>query len=750
MSDFVKDKLKEWNLQGLIPQFEAEEITEESFLILEEKDIDKLIDKVGPRRIFIMKHKEFCQSQAEPSTSACRTPPATKKGRKRSAHANKTAENEKAKKKSRTGENHHDTVLATSEEAKMLTEVKEIMKNVCGKLDKETDTELNAFLKGEIKDLETPRKETVGVFGKTGAGKSFLINAIIGAKNLLPSGKVTACTSVVTKVEANEGSSDYVAEIEFISKKEWDDELWSLLMISIDGKCDDGGKISALYREGIQRSYEELKQDKHFKSLPEFLSSTKKELRCATASQLSAQLVKFTKHDKSGRQYWPLVKCVTIKAPRVHDLLEYVTLMDLPGTGDCNPHRNRMWKEYVGSCSTVWIVTEINRAASEKEAWDIFEDTINLIGNGGECQRIIFICTKSDDSGKGCRLVAVMSQPTTTGGATAETTPTQTDRSPHHGHKARNRTPSHPGQDSPQDGTPCRQANKPEVCRILEQIKEAEVDKIRRSIDEAYKAFETRIEEGVEKSLQSYEKDMRKTILDSKGKKDQGFHKKLRSLVVNGGIYKPADKEKRTIDINEILASHLRESIDKKFMETFPNDRSRGPFNGAISKFTLGTERLAEKYTDVSLHLTFLRSEEEKLKMQLRDEITERKKEIYNTLQESIKETMQPCYQDAAKETGTGSLQRMRDKIEKHLQDSKSTMFNKAKDDMLHKMRDLREWILGTVNYKMENAIKLSLKTGDDSLPDVSEEYDKVKKYYEELRARETCSQQSIQQVPEP
>lgn len=67
--------------------------------------------------------------------------------------------------------------------------------------------------------METPRKEMVGVFGKTGAGKSSLINAIIGAKNLLPSGRVTACTSVVTKVEANEGHSDYVAEIEFITKK---------------------------------------------------------------------------------------------------------------------------------------------------------------------------------------------------------------------------------------------------------------------------------------------------------------------------------------------------------------------------------------------------------------------------------------------------------------------------------------------------------------------------------------------------
>lgn len=35
----------------------------------------------------------------------------------------------------------------TLAEAKMLTEVKAIMKNVCDKLDQQTDTELSAFLK---------------------------------------------------------------------------------------------------------------------------------------------------------------------------------------------------------------------------------------------------------------------------------------------------------------------------------------------------------------------------------------------------------------------------------------------------------------------------------------------------------------------------------------------------------------------------------------------------------------------------
>ncbi|KAM6957242.1 nuclear GTPase SLIP-GC-like [Aplochiton taeniatus] len=122
----------------------------------------------------------------------------------------------------------------------------------------------------KISAAETNKQELVGVFGKTGAGKSSLINAVLGEKDLLPSGGITACTSVVVKVEANMINSKYMAEIEFITK------------------------------------------------------------------------------------------------------------------------------ELLGSVSAVWIVSDTNRAASEKEPWEILNSTISLMGNGGECRSISFICSKSD------------------------------------------------------------------------------------------------------------------------------------------------------------------------------------------------------------------------------------------------------------------------------------------------------------------------------------------------------------------
>ncbi|XP_029924004.1 nuclear GTPase SLIP-GC-like [Myripristis murdjan] len=755
------------------------------------------------------------KSKAGPSSRDCRTPPEKDKGKRKSARSDQPDQTELAKKKSRTSEQSCDAAMGTGA---VLTEVKKTMREVGDRLDEQVNTELKAFLRDEINDLEKGRKETVGIFGKTGAGKSSLINTIIGEKDLLPTGSMTACTSVVTKVEANMSSCKYEAEIEFITKKEWDDELWFLLMNNnpedpdeednndaVDDDCDDheddddggddgdDGKILALYGKDIRKTLEELMDVKHFREIPEFLRSTKKELKSDTAADLSARLKRFTRHDEDneeGGQYWPLVKCVTIKVPRrpgVPDLLEHVTLMDLPGTGDRNQHRNKMWKEFVGSCSTVWIMAEMNRVMAETEAWDILSNTANLMGNGGECQRIVFICTKSDDTGMSKRSTEEKREDIFKRNKRAKEKVMKEFKKQEHIKK-------HLSDDSDDffqvftvsskefEKADCLQKaetelpklqeflqslndhqsktsnyvsgaygilsliqgakrgemahHKREVCRLLEQTRTAQVQKMCRSMEEAYEGLETCLSQGVQKSQQSYEKDMKKAILDNKGNRAKGFHKKLKSLVGNGGIYKPVNKRKQTININEILASHMKNCIDRKFKEIFPNVRSHGAFKGAISKFTLHTERLADRYKDVSLHLRFLKSEEEKLKMELNDGIRERKKEIYNSLEESIRTSMQPCYDDAARHSGIGSLRRMRDTIQTHLQASNGRMFNEAKEDMLRHLRSLMDWIQETVEDKLEISMMLSLRTDDTCIPDVSDEYDKVRRFHEALTGR--------------
>ncbi|MEQ2248145.1 hypothetical protein ILYODFUR_016248, partial [Ilyodon furcidens] len=408
MDDFVRDKLNEWGLNELLKIFEDESINTESLYCLVDQDIDKLIPKIGPRARFKNRLKLLkSQHQDKEESHWTEAFPSTRDTEKRKLDLQGESSNSQP-----TEKRKRETA---SSELNILSDVKNIMKNVHTKLQNQENTRLNKFLKTKIRNLETEKRELVGVFGKTGAGKTSLINAVIEEKRLLPSGSVTACTSVMIKVEANRHNQKYEAEIEFITKEEWEDELGNrdqFLKNDADQENDDDGndeyldvaeKLSALYGEDWKhQSTDQLMDHKYFREIPEFLQSTRKTLTCEAAKELSTKIIKYTRNDiKQGgdedvkRLFWPLVKCVTVRVPH-NNFLQHVTLVDLPGNGDRNKSRDEMWKGIVGNCSTVWIVTEINRAASEKESWEILKSASSHLGNGGECRHIHFICTKSD------------------------------------------------------------------------------------------------------------------------------------------------------------------------------------------------------------------------------------------------------------------------------------------------------------------------------------------------------------------
>ncbi|XP_076843668.1 nuclear GTPase SLIP-GC-like [Brachyhypopomus gauderio] len=296
-----------------------------------------------------------------------------------------------------------------SNERKKILQAKEIMRNVHSKLEEFQNSStklLIQYIRESIHELDKDlKKTTVGVFGRTGAGKSSLINAVLGESNLLPSGSFGACTSVIIQVEANVTDSNYKAEIEFLSKQNWEDELEKLLKVFSDDKDNEmvktaREKVTALYgEEGVSLTKEDLMKPERFSEIPEFLKSTTKSITCNNASDISDMIVRYVQHDDSspGGCYWPVVKSVTIKIPNCQDFLEHVVLVDLPGTGDCNKTRDQMWRSKLRDCSTVWIVSEINRAVSEKEAWNLLSNSVRDMAQGGECSSISFICTKTDD-----------------------------------------------------------------------------------------------------------------------------------------------------------------------------------------------------------------------------------------------------------------------------------------------------------------------------------------------------------------
>ncbi|XP_028456094.1 nuclear GTPase SLIP-GC isoform X1 [Perca flavescens] len=807
MDDFVRNKLTEWGFSELKQKFEDEGIDTESLYALGDQEIADLIPKVGPRAKFKRRLKLLMEEQNSTNLVPANSP-AQEQNSTNLVPVNSPAQvfpstsdtSDKGKRKldlldecsnlqSPTRKRRHDTYP----EETILCDVKEIMKFVQKKIPNQ-DNKLNKFLKKKILDLETDKRELIGVFGKTGAGKSSLINAVIGVKNLLPSGSVSACTSVMIKVEANKENQKYVADIEFITKEDWKDELWSLLNFLRDNADQENSqeeeedfhdteeKLSALYgEEWKNKSPENLMDNKYFKEIPEFLDSKKKRLTCESAKELSAKFVKYTRSDSEDgerkRWYWPLVKCVTIKVPN-NDLLRHITLVDLPGNGDRNRSRDKMWKQVVGSCSTVWIVTDINRAAAEREPWEILKSTCSLMGNGGECQHIHFICTKTDviedlesDDHSAVRAVILDKNmkakklvrkhfskvPEVKKHFNEECFKVFTVSSKEFLKKKRldsddteipklraflkdlndchsetfNYVSGAFGilsliQGASQEGADKRT----DVCTVLVEKMKRDLDEVRKPMQETLEAFEKCLSEGVEKSKGSYEKVL-KLVLHPRTIKGGAFHKILKCVVENGGIHKP--KKGKQINLNGKLASCLADSIDEEFKKTFPNEGTCGPFNGALNKFSLDTEKLIEKYKDVKLQLIFLQTEVKKVKTKLKKIIRERKKTIYSSLTTTIEEFMQECYDKAAEFRGEGSLKNMRETIEKHVRDAKNIMFERAKDEMTNQLRDLMEAILEDLEKTMQESIVLSLSTDGDSIPDVTEELQMVKSHYNEL-----------------
>ncbi|XP_044037104.1 nuclear GTPase SLIP-GC-like isoform X2 [Siniperca chuatsi] len=436
--------------------------------------------------------------------------------------------------------------------------------------------------------------------------------------------------------------------------------------------------------------------------------------------------------------------------------------------------------QVVGSCSTVWIVADINRAAAEKEPWEILESTSSLMGNGGECQQIHFICTKSDyiadsafHSAAGVRALIfkrnmqakeavskeyrklnkvkkhfsddcfkVFTVSSEEFLQTERLNPDETEIPKLQGFlqnlndchsETLNYVSGAYGILSLIQGASCREVadQKTDVCTELEEKMRHELDKVRKPMEEAHEAFEKCLNEGVEKSKSSCERVL-KSVLHPTWVKGGGFHKILKCIVANNGTYKP--KRRKQINLNVKLASCLTDSIDEEFKKTFPNEGKCGPFNGVINTFSLDTTRLIQKYKDVELQLIFLKTEVKKMKTKLNKIIRERKKTIYSSLTTTIRETMQDCYKKAAEIRGQDSLKNMRDTIEKHVHDSKNTMFEQAKDVMLNQLRCLKEDILKTLEETMQESIELSLKTDGDSIPDVTGELVMVKQHYNELR----------------
>ncbi|XP_051746303.1 nuclear GTPase SLIP-GC-like isoform X28 [Ctenopharyngodon idella] len=623
------------------------------------------------------------------------------------------------------------------------------------------------------------RKATIGIFGKSGEGKSSLLNAVLGKADLLPSGCFGACTAVVTRVEANLEDSKYIAEIELFSKEEWEKELKDLFTVLSDEdethELFDNAveKITALFGDDAEKkTLEELKKVDKFAEIETFLSFSKK-ISKSDVSEFTSEIASYIQHSESspGDWYWPLVKSVTIKIPGCHELLKHVAFVDIPGTGDCSKIRDDKWKSTLRECSVVWIVSDINQAITNEDSWGILKQCTTELGPGGECKRINFICTKTDDINPPAYIrSARLTRDQLTGDKDQDKTVCILHRNEHAKKRVKgkfeqshikkifntdndfqvftvsskaffdtksNLEPNETEIPNLQDDL--RNLNEDitreltrdnvnkakgvlyliqsvqpdtdkETVKMKDQFKESlmkALNELDSRFDNIYSVLEQCLSKGVEKAVKLCVASTKAMIVPNNGR---GFHQTLRTLCRNGGRYFPKSR-KKLLDLNKALAENLHECLEEDFKQIFPVSGQTGKsVQEEIDKFSVIQSDSADFRSSTLNHIQkFIKTEETKLKALLNREVVEMKKDIYSSIQKTIENEMASCYEKAVAITGPGSMKKRQELIITTVDEKKQDMFNKAKNEVLKKFNNLKLYIKNELESGLKKSMKLSL-----------------------------------------
>ena len=259
--------------------------------------------------------------------------------------------------------------------------------------------------------LKNPERVSVALLGGTGAGKSTLVNALIGAV-VLPTNSISVCTSSITRVRYRSGAN-YSATIEVVPRETWQKQVETIsedIKASKQGDSDESsyvniavvpedeaGRIRAVYGN---EQYEEFAKNGDISLLSEPIeirSAFEKRKIKVSYSNTDDLRKEISRYLTSKESFWPIVQSCTIEGP-FEGFDHGGEIVDLPGLNDPNEAREELTKKFLESSKFVWVVFNMKRSLG-KELTQVLEsrDLLNRLMAGGRISTLTFVGTHSDD-----------------------------------------------------------------------------------------------------------------------------------------------------------------------------------------------------------------------------------------------------------------------------------------------------------------------------------------------------------------
>jgi GTPase SAR1 family protein len=256
------------------------------------------------------------------------------------------------------------------------------------------------------RNLQRPMDEVIiGVYGESGAGKSSVLNSVIG-EYVLPTNSSAGCTAAATELVYR--PHGYQVSVQFMDKQTFNilrmalirqykleksqkardfiRAVWGDVDLASSGKAELQTPTDFEPLLGTTKTFAFASIQQARACVAKYVDSTDTGVAVQFAAALapvapSKHTTRSTSASASGTpkvaakrkhepKLWPIVKILKIEGPW-KILSGGVKLVDLPGSGDYNKARQDAADDFMTKCKHLWICSNIKRAATNAQVADL-------------------------------------------------------------------------------------------------------------------------------------------------------------------------------------------------------------------------------------------------------------------------------------------------------------------------------------------------------------------------------------------